>query len=203
MLILLFAHPHEQAHSFADVIEFEISHRVVNQIVHGGTIVLLGFLLVAHITAARFFGRGSLWVTAATTAFGAGCILMMASLVLDGFVVPALAGQFRATRDLALQRSMEALVRFCDIDIRTLMPLALLAFAISALAWCGPLVRTAGRSRIAGILSGLLGALISILMLVVAPAALNHALMAGLFLFTLWQLVLAFAFWNRERVRAP
>jgi hypothetical protein len=191
MLMLLFAHPHAQARTFTDVIEFEITHRLRNQAVHGGMIALLGVSLVAHIAAARLFDRANLLVTSAVTAFGGGCVLMMASLVLDGFVTPALALQFRAAQELATKDSIETLVRFCDTSIRVLMPMALLAFAISAIAWCGALSPHGGRNRVIGILSGLIGAIICTLILVVSPAALNHALMAALFLTAVWQLVLS------------
>jgi hypothetical protein len=203
MLMLLFAHPHEAVHTFADVVDFEIRHRRVNEIVHGSTIALLGLLLVAHIAATRQVDKGNLLLTAAATAFGGGCVLMTASLVLDGFVTPALAAQYLgATQDPMLQRSIEALVRFCNTSIRTLMPMALLAFAFAALAWCGPLVRLPGRNRIVGTLSGVIGTIIILLILAASPTALNHALMGSLFLMALWQLALAFQIFPRTSTRA-
>jgi hypothetical protein len=203
LLLLLFAHPHAHVRTFADVMEFEIAHRLRNQIVHGGMIVLLGFILVAHLCAARLFRRPNLLVTSAITAFGGGCALMLASLVLDGFVTPALAVQSGAAGALAAKDSIETLVRFCDTSIRVLMPMALLAFAISALAWSGPLVAHGGRPRIAGILSGLIGVTIGALIFAVPPGGFNHALMAALFLTALWQLVLAFGFWTITARQEP
>lgn len=196
MLALLCAHPHENVHTFADVVEFEISRRLVNGLVHGGMIVLLVPLLAGHIGLARLIGATQLAVTIAVTAFAGGCIFLAASLVLDGFVTPALALQYRVTQDLALQHTIEPLVHFCGTIIRILMPAALLAFAASALAWCGPLIRAGSRSRIAGAISGAIGLTVGVMMLAVAPAALSHALLGGLFLVGLWQFALATAAFN-------
>ncbi len=189
MLILLLAHPHASTRTFADVVDFEIGHRLMSGIVHGGMIGLLGLIVVAHIAAARLFNGANLWVTAAVTALCGACVLMTASLVLDGFVTPALAVQFRAAQSAALRDSVESLVRFCDTSIGILMPMALLGFAVSALAWCGPLVGGGGRGRLAGILSGTIGAIVGVLIL-------DHALMGALLLIALWQWAMARAFWR-------
>jgi hypothetical protein len=116
---------------------------------------------------------------------------MTASLVLDGFVTPTLAIQFRAAKDAALQQSIQAQIQFCGTCIRTLMPMALVSFAGSALAWVGPLVRLGGRGRAIGLIGGAMGTVVAVMIATVAPEALNHVLMGGLFLVALWQLALA------------
>ena len=71
------------------------------------------------------------------------------------------------------------------------MPMALISFAGSALAWVGPLVRLGGRGSAIGLIGGAMGVVIAVMLATVAPEALNHVLMGGLFLIALWQLALA------------
>src|SRR5262249_28730076 len=152
--------PHERVQAFTELVEFEIRHRIANELVHGGAIAVWVLLLAAHVGLARLSNSTILAGTAAATAFGSGCALMTASLVLDGFVTPALALQFRAAHDVTLQHAIEALMLFCGTTIRILMPMALLSFATSALAWCAPLVHAGSRGRLAGGLSAAIGAII-------------------------------------------
>ena len=191
MLTLLLAHPHESLHSFAEVVDFEIDHRVANSAVHGCMVGVLVLLLAAHVSLARLVVPLKWLVMVAVTAFGFACVLLTASLVLDGFITPTLASQFRAAKDAALQQSIQAQIQFCGTCIRTLMPMALVTFAGSALAWVGPLVRLGGRGSATGLIGGAMGAVVAVMVATVAPEALNHVLMGGLFLVALWQLALA------------
>ena len=192
MMVLLLAHPHEHARAFADVVELEIRNRVLNEFVHGGAIVVLILLLAAHIALARAVARTfNLSEIVAVTAFGAGCILMMASLVFDGFVTPMLAVTYRAAEDTSLQLAIQAQLRFCALIIRTLMPMALLAFAGSAVAWLRPLVQLGGRGRLIGWLSGVIGISIGLMISAATPETSSHIILAGLFLVSLWQFALA------------
>jgi hypothetical protein len=120
--------------------------------------------------------------------------LITASLVLDGFVTPALALQYRAAQDLTVQHSTEALVRFCGTNIHILMPMALLSFAASALAWRVPMVRAGGRRRLAGVASAIVGVLIS----AAPPEMLDHAVLGSLFLVAFWHLALAIALFKSD-----
>jgi hypothetical protein len=191
MMVLLFVHPHERVHTFPDIVEFEIRYRLVNGLVHGGAIAVFLLLLAGHMALARLINTTGLAVMFAVTAFGAGCALITASLILDGFVTPALALQYRAAQDLAVQHSIEALVRFCGTNIRILMPMALLSFAASALAWCVPMVRAGGRRRLAGAASGAVGAIVGVMICAAPPEMLDHAVLGSLFLVALWHLALA------------
>jgi hypothetical protein len=191
VIVLLLLHPHPHVRTFAEAAEFEARHRLIDEIVHGGAIAALLVLLAGHIALPRTVRGADLSATLAATAFGGGCALLIASLVLDGFVSPALALQYRATPDLTAQHSIEALERFCGTCIRTLMPMALLAFAASALAWCRALL--VGSNRLAGAMSGFIGGVVLVLVSTAGPAVLSHAVLASLFLVASWQLVLAFA----------
>jgi hypothetical protein len=191
MLGLLLAHPHEHAHTFADLIESEIDHRLINQVVHGSMIALLVPLLAAHMRLGQLVDARSVCVAVAVTAFAVGCGLLIASLVLDGFATPALALQSRAARDASIRYVLEGQISFCGTLIGILMPLAIVAFSASAMLWVRPLIRLGGSAQRVGLISGGLGALAGVAVIAVAPAARTHVLLGSLFLVALWQFALA------------
>lgn len=188
---VLFSHPQEHVQTFADVIDSEIRNRVANQLVHGSAIVVLGLLLAAHICFVRLTRSTGIAAAIAVTAFGIGCALMTASLIQDGFVTPALALKYRSANDPTVQQTIEALIRFCGINIGTLMPMALLSFATSAIAWGAHLTHIKGPSHVAGVLSALLGLLIGVGLWAATPKTTGYVLMGGLSLVALWQLAFA------------
>ncbi|HEX4387498.1 MAG TPA: hypothetical protein VH109_02620 [Steroidobacteraceae bacterium] len=191
MLALLLAHPHESARTFADLIEFEIDHRLINQVVHGGTIAVLVLLLAAHSALGRLVDPGSVCVSVAVTAFAAGCGLLIASLVLDGFTVPALALQSRAARDVAVQHAIQGQISFCGTLIGLLMPLGIVGLSASAMAWVRPLVRLGGSARRVGWIAGAAGVVTGVAVIAAISGASPHLLLAGFFLVALWQFALA------------
>jgi hypothetical protein len=196
-VVLLLVHPHERTHAFSDIVEFEIRNRLLNEFVHGGAIALFLLLLAGHVALARLLSAATIPVTVAVIAFGGGCAFITASLALDGFVIPALALQYHAAQDLTLQQSIEGFVRLCGTSIRILMPMALLSFAASALAWCPPLLRAGGGSRFAGAASGAIGAIIGATVTAATPRILDHAVLGSLLLVALWHLALAVALVQR------
>ena len=190
-LLLAHPHPHEPLHTFSDIVDFEISHQTVDRVVHGGMIAILIILLAAHILLLRLMPRLDLVATLAVATFALACALMTASLVLDGFVTPMLAVQYRAASEASLRLATQAQITFCGACIQTLMPMALLSFAGAALAWVRPLMSVGRAGLLAGIIGGVMGALVAVMLLIAPRHALNHVLMAGLLLLALWQLVLA------------
>lgn len=191
MLALLLAHPHEQAHTFAELIEFEIDHRLIDAVVHGGMIAVLVLLLAAHRGVGRLVDPGSVCVAVAVTAFATGCGLLIASLVLDGFTVPALAQQSHAAREVSVQHAIQVQIGFCGTLIGILMPLAILAFSASAVAWVGALVRLGGAARLVGWIAGAAGMITAVLIIAAMPGASPHVLMGSFLLVALWQFALA------------
>jgi hypothetical protein len=192
-LLLAHPHPHEPLHTFSDIVDFEISHQTVDWIVHGSMIAILIILLAAHILLLRLMSRLDLVATLAVATFGLACALMTASLVLDGFVTPMLAVQYRAASEASLRLATQAQITFCGACIQTLMPMALLSFAGAALAWARPLMSLGRAGLLAGIIGVVIGALVAIMLLIAPRHAINHVLMVGLLLLALWQFVLAVA----------
>jgi hypothetical protein len=190
---LLLSHPHARIQSFAELVDFEVRHRAINQIVHGAMMAVLTLLMGAHVALVQRLGAGRLTAIIALTALGTGSALMVGSLVLDGFVTPALAARFAAEANDAVQHAIRVQMEFCETCIGLLMPMALVAMAAAAFVWMHPLVRAGGRGVMVGRLSGGIGLAIGTAVVTARPETLNHVLLGGLFLVALWQLALAFA----------
>jgi hypothetical protein len=202
LLLLLKAHPQAPGHlrSFQEVVNFEIEHRAMDALVHGGAIAVLVLLLAGHAGLLRAIRCGGVAGVLAVTAFGTGCALIAASLVLDGFLTPALALQFRdAQGDQPRQEAVEAVLHACGSAIGILMRMGLSSFAAAALAWSAGLLQAQDR-RIAAALSGVTGLILGVLMLWPSAAALDHTVMAGVLLLGVWQLALAAALWRHPVV---
>jgi hypothetical protein len=183
------------------VVDFEIGHRALNALVHGGALAVLLLLLAAHVTALRM-SRASVAMAMAVTAFGAGCAFFAASLLLDGLLIPALSLQFRAAPDAARQAAIEAVIRACGSGIGILQRTALLSFGASALAWCASLLQAGGRGTVVGALSGVVGVILCASILWVPSALAGHAVIADLLLLGAWQLALATVLWKGETALA-
>jgi hypothetical protein len=136
-------------------------------------------------------------VTAGLTSFCIGCGAMMASLLLDGLAVPAIATRFIGADGDSL-RQAETLIIFCAILIRYLMPLALLFQAAAMLCWSGALLAARGwRRAVSGV--GLVAAILLIAALGgTFPRSPDHLLLGGLVLLSLWYLALAGLVWSGD-----
>ncbi|MDB6157427.1 MAG: hypothetical protein JWO04_1133 [Gammaproteobacteria bacterium] len=93
-LTLLANHPMPGAHTFADLIKAEARNQFVDGLVHGGFMATLSVLIVCFVFLSRALGMARVAVVAAFVAFCIGCGALMGSMILDGFVVPAIAVRF-------------------------------------------------------------------------------------------------------------
>lgn len=187
LVVLLAAHPASHPRTFAEFIDLEINTQQVGHLVHGGAIVVLTLLLSAHVAFARTTIRSTLAATTAVVFFGAASMLLVGSLVMDGFVVPALAHLFQVAKDTPSQSGVQSQIQFAGTAIGVLMPMSLAAFGASAIAYARPLMSLGGRARFAGPTVGAIG-LATILLVGASPSsAREHAVLAGLVLLALWQ----------------
>ena len=187
LVVLLAAHPGGHPHTFAEFIDLELQNRAVGHIVHGGAVAVLMLLLAAHVAFARIVSPPTRAATAAVVFFGAGCVLLTGSLVLDGFVVPALARLFQAASETPSQPGIRSMIQFAGTVIGILMPMSVGAFGASAMAWAQPLMSLGGRARRAGLAVGAIGLGSVLLVAAVPDGARDHALLASLVLLALWQ----------------
>jgi hypothetical protein len=187
LVVLLAAHPSGHPRTFAEFIDLEISTQQIGHLVHGGAIVVLTLLLSAHVAFARTTTRSTLAATTAVVLFGAASMLLTGSLVIDGFVVPALAHLFQVAKDTPSQSGVQSQIQFAGTIIGVLMPMSLAAFGASAIAYARPLMSLGGHARFAGPVVGAIG-LGTVLLIGTSPSsAREHALLGGLVLLAVWQ----------------
>src|SRR5579864_488252 len=133
-LILLATHPTGSARTLADVLREEAHSVGINGIVHGGFIITLAALMVCFILLSRRLGSRRVTVVIALTAFSIGSGLLIASMILDGFVTPAVAVRLADSGNADNLTMARTLFILCGTVISFLMPIGMLfqSTAISA-----------------------------------------------------------------------
>lgn len=191
MLALLAAHPTGAAGSFADVLKDEARNLLTDGLVHGGFILTLGTLIVCFVLLSRRLGSARLPVTIGLTAFCIGAGLLIASMILDGFVTPALAVRFADTASADNLTMARTLLIFCGTVIRFLMPIGIAFQSAAMFAWSLVIVK---HPRLGGSV-GAFGLLAGLALIVALPAVRSalvpYVLLAGIALQAIWYLALA------------
>jgi len=199
-LVLLSNHPAGTARDFAGVLREEAGNQLVDGIVHGGFIFVLAALLVCFLLLARRLGSGRVAVVVTGVAFSVGCAALMASMLVDGLVVPAVAARYVGIDAPEKLAAAKALFVFAGALISFLMPLGIAFQSIAMLTLGGLLVAGPPRRRAAGITGVVVGVLI-LALLIAAPANLAaHVLLASIVLIAVWYFVLALLLWRGDLV---
>jgi hypothetical protein len=187
-LTLLANHPSGSPGSFADLIKDEAAHRVIDAVVHGGFCISLLALTICFVFLSRFLGLARPSVVIALVCFCAGCSALIASMVLDGFVTPAIAVRFSGAVDLQPARTL--FILFGTL-IGFLMPTGLLLQSVAMLSWSSAIVNAPGLRRAVGVL-GLAIAIALSLAIFATPAAMAaHVILGGIVLQSIWYLAIA------------
>ena len=197
-LTLLANHPMAGAHTIADLINAEAHDQFADALVHGGFIVTSSVLIVSFVFLSRALGMARVAVVAGLVAFCVGCGALMGSMIVDGFVIPALAVRFSSLGSADALTKAETLFILCGTLIRFLMPMGLLFQSAAMLSWSAAIVGNRGWRRAAGVfgLAGgilLLGALLAPL-----PRLREHVLLGAIAVISVWYLALAAALCDRN-----
>jgi hypothetical protein len=115
-------------------------------VVHGGFIVLQCVLMVCFVIWSRMLGSQRVAVVVGMVMFCVGCGALIGSMLLDGFVSPALEARYAGDPG-----SGRILLSFCGTLIRFLMPLGLMLQSVAMLSWSSVLLKEAGVTRVAGV----------------------------------------------------
>ena len=190
-LTLLANHPTGGAHNLTDFIKEEARNQFVDGLVHGGFIVTQGALSVCLLFLSRRLGPDRVPVVIAVVAFLVGCGALMASMILDGFVSPAIAVRLAGTDSADNLLMAKTLLILLGTLIRFLMPMGILLQAVAMLAWSSVIARGRGLPRVVGVF-GLVASVALIIVLLAAPIAMaTHVLLGGILLQAIWYLALA------------
>jgi hypothetical protein len=191
ILTLLASHPRDAARSLADVLKDEAHSVLLNGLVHGGFIVTLAALIICFVLLSRRLGRARVPVVIALTAFCIGGGLLIASMIVDGFVTPAIAVRFAQTDSADALMMARTLLIFCGTVIQVLMPMGMLFQSAAMFGWSVVIAKGRGLRRTIGAF-GMAAGLIQIVAIAAVPSALMaHVLLAGIALQAIWYLALA------------
>jgi hypothetical protein len=190
-LTLLANHPMVGARTIVGLIEAESRNQFVDGLVHGGFIIVLSVLVICFVLFARFLDSTRVGVVTGLVTFCVGCGALMASMLLDGFVIPAIATRFASTVDAGDLNTAKTLFILCDTLIRFLLPMGLLFQAAAMLSWSAVIVRTRGWRLAVGAFGGIAGALLIVSIFAVPPRLGQHVLLAAIALQSVWYVALA------------
>ncbi|MBV8146061.1 MAG: hypothetical protein JO184_13750 [Gammaproteobacteria bacterium] len=200
-LTLLANHPMPRGPTLADFIRAEAHNQLIDAVVHGGfaavlTALIVCFVLLPGALPARGGRLPGIAVVVALVSFCVGSGALLLSMILDGFVVPALAAQFSAAASDPGKAS--GIFLLCGVLIRFLMPAGLLFQAVTVLCWSARMVRDGGWSLAVGIFGLAAGAFLAVALLGAPRELTEHLLLGAIVLQSLWYLGLAAVLWRRR-----
>jgi hypothetical protein len=193
-LILLVNHPRGSPGSFSDLIKDEAAHQVMDGVVHGGFVFTLIALITCFVLLCRLLGPARSSVVIGLVCFCVGCGALIASMVLDGFVTPAVAMRFAGTDDLQPAKTLFILL---GTLIRFLMPMGLLFQFAAMLSWSWALMRRSGLARAVGIVGSIAAIFLIVAIVVFPPAMAAHVILGSVGLQAIWYLAIAALLVNR------
>jgi len=150
-VVLMALHPHYESRTAADFIEESSRKALVNGVIHGGLIALIGVLVSGLSCFASRLGPGSAAVRAGLVAYVMGAAAMMAAALVSGLIIPEFVSEFegRPNEELAMMRLGIAL---CHAANQVCSRMGVLAMAVAIALWSAELARRPGGPRVAGVL---------------------------------------------------
>jgi len=198
---LLVNHPSGAAGTFADTLRSEASRQLTDALVHGGFIVTLCALMVCFTIWSRMLGSQRVAVVVGMVSFCVGCGTLIASMILDGFVLPALAARFVGADAAQGADVARPLFILCGTLIRFLMPWGLALQSVAMFSWSQILLRMGGTARAAGVF----GAVCAVTVLTVFVAFTNlsaHILLGTILIHVIWYAGLAVSLAREGKARS-
>ncbi len=154
--------------------------------VHGGAIAFVLMFAVGFSGVAWRLGISHPLVMMGWLSYVSGAILMMPAALLDGFVIPEIAGRMVAERQAAYD-----LIAFCGILIQAFAKLAFALQALAAVAFGGALMHRPGVRRWIGVFAMAVGGLSGAFILTAQMRFDVERLLIYMAVQSAWQLVAA------------
>jgi len=192
-IALLLNHPAEQATDFPGVLKEEAANQLLNGIVHGGFVVVLAIQLACYAIFSGRIGWQRSFAIAGIVFFAIGAAIQMASLTVDGLMIPQLAARYLAAPPdrLPFVRSLFVL---CGTANQFLMPMGLFFQGVGVAAWGTSLVRIARGAGLSGLL---VGSMVMAAVIGAAVAGAMHLMMIAIALLALWALIAGVTLFQR------
>jgi len=193
MIALLANHPHGGAQTFAEVLRIEAREQTAAAVVHGGFIATLAVLTACLSFLCRDLGAHRVAVTSGFIAFCIGTGVMIASLLIDGLVIPAIAVRYVDVATPEALASARTIFVLCGTLIGFLMPMALAFQGLAMIGISYALLGPAIMARVAGFYGMAAGGILCVMVFAAPPAMREHVVLIGIVFEALWYLALAAA----------
>jgi len=171
--------------SHGDILTQVVALGPMDRFMHGSVIAVVLALVygLAVFSLLRGFGREC--VLAGFIAYALGSVSWVGAALVDGFLVPDIAGRFAGGSAAELDTA-RALLVFCAIVIQTLTKFGLASVSAGILSWSLDLLRSAGAPRNVGIIGLLAGSLPPIVVLASGMTITAHSLVVIVLAQTVW-----------------
>jgi hypothetical protein len=195
--VLVAYHPAGQAHDTAGALQDLARDRIMDAVVYGGMIAVMGVLTLCFTAFAARLGVDRGAVLAGLVAYVIGYIGISGALMTDGLILPAVAGRLLPPDPVTLPVARGILILGGAI-IDFLFKFGLAFQAIGVLAWALALLRDAvtRSAAIVGLLVGM-GVLVLIALSAAGVFGDPHILIVILGLLALWNIAAAILFIRR------
>ena len=127
-------HPTGSSHSFGEFVEEVRSEQMINVIVHGAMIAMVGTFVfcLSWLSSCLGFDRSS--VRAAMTAYLLGAIAMIAAPTVSGLIVPAFMGRYEGASPDQFEMARQILGMLRDIN-RSCFLLGTVGMSLGVFFW--------------------------------------------------------------------
>ena len=178
-------HPRVHAHGMSDFVVAVRQELLVNGVVHGTLIVLMGVLAAGFSVVTT--PVDSVWARIALAAYALGAVSGMAAASINGLIVPEFVLHFEGRSETVLE-ALRPVLSFCHSANQVCSRMWVVASAIALVFWSIALTQRMGVARTVGILGIVLGfALLVALAIGYLPMDI-HGVLAFIVTQTIWSI---------------
>ena len=183
-------HPTVHAHDTAELIAGVARKAVVNRVVHGSLIALVGALVCGFTCLSSRLGANSISARGGLVAYVMGAGTLIVAALVDGFIFPEFIARYegRPTEELETLRPALALVWTVN---QVCARAGVLAMSVAMILWSANMARRPGGIRVVGALGAIVGTLL-VGALMTGNLPMNiHGVLAFELAYTVWALAVA------------
>lgn len=185
-LAVIAHHPMADLHDRSRGLENVVALAGPAQWVHGSAIAFVLMFAVGFSGVAWRLGISHPLVMTGWLSYVCGTIVMMAAALIDGFIIPDIAGRLAAERQAAYD-----LITFCGVMIQAFAKLAFALQALGAVALGGAFMHRPGAQRWMGLFAIAVGGLSGAFILTMQMGFDVERLLIYMAAQSIWQLVAA------------
>lgn len=189
-MVFMAFHPVAHAHSREEFLAEMNRIELVNRLVHGSIIALLGMLVVGYGCLTARLGRSSVLARTGLIAYIMGAIAMSAAALINGIVLSDYLSQYEGKSNEKIEIAIQV-IGYGTVVNQNCSKLGVLAMSVALLCWSISLIRRPGNLHGVGIFGCLAGAVPGIALLMGYLHMGFHGMLAFVLCQMLWGLAVA------------